>query len=432
MSTLDKKVSTEESLIETLSAYPDKVGFVRDDVLTNALKYIEENSVPDAKHEEYKYCNISGLLKKNFKSFHSANSSFSKEEIHSFLLNDSINIVLVNGKYNKELSDNYAAEDGLYIHSIENTPDNLKDNYLSRKKNLGTDYFEALSTAFSGRGICIEIGKGSSLSKPIHLLHLNSSEKCAVVSARNLIVLQENSTLQLFETFLQNGKENIFNPVLSEVFLAKESTLHHSRLQNQGTHGFHVNNFFVFQEEQSSYTNDTIILEGELVRNNLVVSLQGQEAETKLNGLFIAANNQLIDNHTVVDHAVPNCNSNELYKGILNGKSNGVFNGKIFVQPDAQKTNAYQSSKNILLSDEASINTKPQLEIYADDVKCSHGTSTGMLDEEALFYLKSRGIGEENAKRLLLYAFASEIIDQLPESSFSEKVSALFNSKLHI
>ncbi|MGE0569103.1 MAG: SufD family Fe-S cluster assembly protein, partial [Bacteroidia bacterium] len=181
---------------------------------------------------------------------------------------------------------------------------------------------------------------------------------------------------------------------------------------------------FVECAENVTYTATTITLGGKVVRNNHRVALLGEYGQSNLYGLFVSDDSNLVDNHTLMNHQVPNCESNELYKGILKSKSTGVFNGKIFVQKDAQKTNAYQSSKNILLSDDATINTKPELEIYANDVKCSHGTSTGKIDEEALFYLKSRGIGEKSGRNLLLYAFASEVIDKINPEELRDYVSS--------
>jgi Fe-S cluster assembly protein SufD len=183
-------------------------------------------------------------------------------------------------------------------------------------------------------------------------------------------------------------------------------------------------------KKYANYSTGTYTFGGSLVRNNLNVALDSDLCEAHLNGLFIAGGVQLIDNHTLVDHKFPNCQSNELYKGIAKDKSTGIFNGKIFVQKDAQKTNAYQSSKNILMSDDATINTKPQLEIYADDVKCSHGTSTGKVDENALFYLKARGIGEESARKLLLQAFAQEVIDKVEVEELRERITVMFNGVL--
>ena len=212
--------------------------------------------------------------------------------------------------------------------------------------------------------------------------------------------------------------------------LNENSKLKSYRLQNEDENSHQVNTVQVNVNRYANYITNTFTFNGALVRNNLNVELASDLCESHLNGLFISSGTKLIDNHTLVDHQKPNCESNELYKGIAKDKSTGVFNGKIYVRKDAQKTNAYQSSKNILLSEDATINTKPQLEIYADDVKCSHGTSTGKVDEAALFYLKSRGIGDENARKLLLQAFAQEVIDKIEIEELKEKVIKLFEKAL--
>ena len=217
---------------------------------------------------------------------------------------------------------------------------------------------------------------------------------------------------------------------MSEKLIEESAKLNFLTIQNEGAHSYSVNTNQVKVSKYATYSNSTFTLSGELVRNNHNVELAASNCEAHLNGLFITNGLQLVDNHTLIDHQMPHCESNELYKGIAKGKSTGVFNGKIFVRKDAQKTNAYQSSKNILLSDDATINTKPQLEIYADDVKCSHGTSTGKVDEEALFYLKARGIGDEGARKLLLQAFAQELFNKIEIPSLQERVLNLFEKAL--
>ena len=431
MSTLEKRISIQEELLRSLTDYKEKVGFVSDNELSKSLQFIEEHHLPDTKNEEYKYCNVQALLKKNFSSFQAASYQAEKKEVEKLFLSDCLNLVLVNGNYVPELSDNVSEEKGLQVSSLQEMPDHFKQTHFSNYLRERTDFFEALTTAFSGRGICIYYKKNSVCSKPIHVIHWNGSDQNAALAHRNFIVVDENAQAELIESSYSLTGSSIFSSQLSEIKVANSASLNHYRLQDSGDHSYQVNNCFVYQDTRSFYANHSFIFSGELQRNNLEVSLNGEHAETKLNGLFVTNKNQLVDNHTVVDHRVPNCNSSELYKGILSGKSNGVFNGKIFVQKDAQKTNAYQSSKNMLLSDDASINTKPQLEIYADDVKCSHGTSTGMIDEDALFYLKARGIGDKAAKQLLLSAFGSELIESLPEFAFREKVKELFEASLN-
>jgi Fe-S cluster assembly protein SufD len=226
----------------------------------------------------------------------------------------------------------------------------------------------------------------------------------------------------------ENGK--CFATTTQEIIVGDNAKVNHYRVQAENVNAYSVSSIDVQQGTDSVYNCNTFIFGGALVRNNHHITLNGKNGESHLNGLLIANDTNLIDNHTLIDHAVANCNSNELYKGIANDKATAVFNGKIMVRRDAQKTNAYQSSKNILMSDDATVNTKPQLEIFADDVKCSHGTSTGKVDEEALFYLKARGIGDTSARRLLLQAFAQELIDKIEIESLQEEVLDLFEGSL--
>ena len=250
------------------------------------------------------------------------------------------------------------------------------------------------------------------------------------MNTRNFIELEEGAELQLIEEQVQIGSGKIFSNFLSEKLVAKNARLQSCLFQNESGQSYSVNTNQVQMARDSYYENTTVTLNGQVVRNNHQVVLAGENGVSHLNGLFLAGGTQLVDNHTLMDHQVPHCESNELYKGIINDKSTGVFNGKIFVRKDAQKTNAYQSSKNILLSDDATINTKPQLEIYANDVKCSHGTSTGKIDENALFYLNARGIGKESAKKMLLSSFAQEVILKIESEELRDKISHLFENRI--
>jgi Fe-S cluster assembly protein SufD len=226
-----------------------------------------------------------------------------------------------------------------------------------------------------------------------------------------------------------DSKAPTFNNALTEIVVDTDAILDHYKIQDEHELGNLVSTTQVIQKKQSVFTTHTSTLSGSLVRNNLTIVLDDEHIESHLNGLYLTADNQVVDNHTVVDHRKPNCNSNQLYKGIIDGKSTATFNGKIFVRKDAQKTNAFQSNKNILLSETGTINTKPQLEIYADDVKCSHGSTTGKLDEEKIFYLRARGIGIINAKKLLMHAFASEVVNTIKNVGLREYVEDKISKK---
>lgn len=419
------KSHTAQNIIQKISATAEKVGYINNDILTRALIYIEDNGIPTNKHEDYKYCNVDAILKKEFKSIEQKFTLV--DNIDAYKLEDTITLVFVNGNYSESLSDKIVLN-GLHLSSFSNLNSDSK-NLVTSIANVKSDAFIALNTAFSGNGIFLKIEKSSVIQIPIHILYISNSDSEVFVNPRNVIQLEENAEGTIIEQQVIMGKGKVFTNYLSEKFVGQNAKLISHTLQHEGEQGFSINTHQVKVERDGHYDNTTITLSGQLVRNNHNVILAGQNSQAHLNGLFISRGNQLVDNHTLMDHQVPHCESNELYKGIVAQKSTGVFNGKIFVRKDAQKTNAYQSSKNILLSDDATINTKPQLEIYADDVKCSHGTSTGKIDENAMFYLNARGIGQESAKKLLLNSFAQEVVNKINVESLKEKIITLLETE---
>lgn len=241
--------------------------------------------------------------------------------------------------------------------------------------------------------------------------------------ARNLIIAEDNSNFKLYETNHTIGDNTGISNISTEIYVGHNTHLEHIKFQNDTDNGIYFAQSEAKQERDSNYTSNTITLNGKFVRNDLGTTHNGENIETHYYGYYYGSGRNLIDNHTMVDHATPHCESNELYKGVLGDSSIGTFNGKILVRPDAQKTNAYQSSKNVLLTDTAKVNAKPELEIYADDVKCSHGSSTGSIDKDALFYLQARGIPKEKAKALLLLAYSQEIIDKITIEPIREYIT---------
>jgi Fe-S cluster assembly protein SufD len=287
-----------------------------------------------------------------------------------------------------------------------------------------------LNTALGLDGVFIHVAAGTVIDKAVQILQISSVGEQVVMNSRNLLVVEKNAQLTFVEHFVSNATSSkSFHNTLSEVVVEDDAIVSHYKIQEEEGHAMQVNTCQVQQGKKSVYNNYTFTFGGEMVRNNLNIVLENSYTETHLFGLYIAGKDQLVDNHTLVDHRMPNCESNELYKGIAKDNATATFNGKIFVRKDAQKTNAFQSNKNILLGDEATINTKPQLEIYADDVKCSHGTSTGKIDQEALFYLRSRGIGVPAAQQLLMHAFAEEVVDAIKHESIKTYVENLLQKK---
>ena len=419
------KLTATHQFLEELTKHSGKANFMPASEIGVALQYLEEKGIPNNKNEDYKYCNVEAILRKEFKTISGKEVSINTEDIKSrYFIKGAYNLYSVNGKLLLDISE---IPEQTSVLSINQAPAEILKKHLSQYAQTNSDAFIALNVAYADRGFFINLSLTP--EKPIFIHHVSSSEGNLFFNVRNLIVVEKSTEVQLTE-FYHASDAKYFANNLTEILVADNAYLNHTVIQNAGTDSYSVNTTKIHQQGYSNYTNSCFTFSGALVRNNLNTAIDAEFAETHLFGLFITKGTQLVDNHTLVDHLKPNCQSNELYKGIVGGKSTAVFNGQIFVEKDAQKTNAYQSSKNILWSNDASVYAKPELEIYANDVKCSHGTSTGKVDEDALFYLKARGIGEESARKLLLQAFAHEVIDQLKNETIKEIVSGLFEQSL--
>jgi len=289
-----------------------------------------------------------------------------------------------------------------------------------------------LNTAFFQEGIFIHVPQDTVVAKPFLILHINDAQQKQVVSHTRLLVNVENgSAVSVIEKSDSIGDYPCFHTFTEEIIVGEDATFDYCKVQNDIGLIHQVSNTTFSQSNTSKVNTFTLTLNGQLIRNNLSIIIDGKHCESHFHGLYLVTGNTLVDNHTVVDHQKPNSFSNELYKGIMDENSKGVFNGKIYVRPHAQKTNAFQSNRNILMSESATINTKPQLEIWADDVKCSHGCTTGQLDEEALFYLQARGIPYDAAKAMLLYAFALDVIELIKNETLKTYLDSLITQRLH-
>lgn len=373
----------------------------------NALHQLD---FPTTRDEQWKYTRISKILKKKYtqtpaKKLPEALSFLTIPEAHLF--------VFINGFFSSELS-KIGEEKGAIILPLSKARKEHQDffeKYFGRIARHQEEIFTALNTVYHTNGAFVFLNENIILEKPIQIVNIGASENAAF-NPRNLFILGKNSSANVTTTYESVSGSSFANAV-SEIFLEEESKLTFHVLQNENEASFQINTTQVSLKAGSNAEFFTVTAGGALVRNNLNISLDGENCVSHLHGLYLGKNEQHLDNHTLVEHKKPNSFSNELYKGVLNGKSTGVFNGKVLVFKDAQKTNAYQSNQNILLSDDAAIDSKPELEIYANDVKCSHGSTTGQLDEEAVFYLRSRGINEKNAKQLLIEAFAGEVVEKI-------------------
>jgi Fe-S cluster assembly protein SufD len=287
--------------------------------------------------------------------------------------------------------------------------------------SIENEVFNALNTLYIKDGLIIEIQENQQINDVIQLI-FESQESTIFCPTRIIIVSKKGSKAHFIQHFSSVGVG--FSLPIFEYFIEQNAHLNIDKIQLENDESFHISTDQVHQERDSFFKINTITLSGKLVRNNLNILVDGENCETNLNGTFLLRDGQLVDNHTIVDHLKPNCNSNELYKGVLNGKSIGVFNGKVFVRQNAQKINAFQSNANVLLSEDASMNSKPELEIYADDVKCSHGSTTGQMDEEAIFYLRTRGISDQSARALMTQAFIGDVLNQIENEEILDYVQS--------
>ena len=410
----------KERILSSFNIYENHLNGHKDSahhkVRVDAIRHFEVKGLPTLKNELWKYTNVGFLNGLDFKlDIAEPNHSVTVEDVKKLKVNGIDNcVVIVNGFYSKELSyfDTSLEVKSLKLAQIENKADvdAHYNKYLKNEENI----FSSVNTALSFDGVFIKAKKGLVEEKPLHIINIvDAREGTQFKQARNLIIAEDNSNFKLYETNHTIGENTGISNISTEIYIGHNTQLEHIKFQNDTDHGIYFSQSEALQERDSNYTNSTITLNGKFVRNDLGTKHNGENIETHYYGYYYGSGRNLIDNHTMIDHATPHCESNELYKGVLGDSSIGTFNGKILVRPDAQKTNAYQSSKNVLLTDTAKVNAKPELEIYADDVKCSHGSSTGSIDRDALFYLQARGIPLDKARALLLQAYSQEIIDKI-------------------
>lgn len=393
-----------------------------------AFQNLRDLTFPTTKHEEWKYTNISAILKKEYNL--EPDSSLSKDEIQKTFFQEvsGLSVVFVNGAYRPDLSS--AGSAGIEIRQFSEADPALIESYYNSSFEH-KDVFTELNAASTPDGLLLRFPKGKVVEEPVIVYSVTDARSNNTLSQPRLLVIgEENSQGIVVESFATVGEHFSFTNTVTEIVLKENANISYYKIQNDSTNSYHIGNTAVRQLGKSVFSAATITLNGAIVRNNLNLSLQAQYSESSFYGLYFIKDNQLVDNHTLADHAVPNCLSDELYKGILTDKATGVFNGKIFVKQDAQKTNAFQSNKTILLSSDATMHTKPQLEIFADDVKCSHGATIGQMEQEPLFYLRSRGISEESAKALLMLAFVQDVIDHIKLEPLKEYLSRAIEQRL--
>jgi Fe-S cluster assembly protein SufD len=390
-----------------------------------SFEILNETAFPTTKTEAWKYTRTTRISNGTFQLVKPEINSVSDyliEGLHGNVL------VFVNGFYQAELSIIKDTK-GLLVSPLTKTSQEWINAHSNQQVQLEGEVFNALNTAFTTDGVSIEIAKNAIIEEPIQLIYVTTGT-AVLSSVRNIIVANENSDATIVMGYYGEQADSNFTNVVTEIKVKQNASLSIHKIQHENNTNFHINTETVSQDRDSRFSLSTSTFSGAIVRNNVYVHVDGENAETNLYGLYLTDEKQLVDNHTVIDHKVPNCNSNELYKGVLDGQSTGVFNGKVFVREQAQKINAFQSNGNVLLSDNASMNSKPELEIYADDVKCSHGSTTGQIDEEAIFYLRARGISEKSAKSLMINGFVGEVVEQISNEIIREHITKLMAKKL--
>lgn len=393
----------------------------------NALARLENNPLPSKQQEAWKYSRIASWLKKTYRV--SRNNAII--DISSRLLpNVEANVfVMVNGFFRDDLSMISYPQEGVIIQNMTAAYDlfpGIIENHFDHY--TGHTFFSDLNTVYHGNGLFLKVDDNTLAEHPVHFIHIHTGAG-VIAQPRNLVVVGKNSRITLTETHVELDANEGMTNLVSECIIEENAQLNYV-LTQEGKDNALIHTLRFVQKDNSRLLANVFTLGKKFVRNDHAVTIDGKGCETFLNGAFMPGNGEQVDNHTLFDHLKPHCTSNELYKGILFAGSNAIFNGKIFVNREAQQINAFLNNANILLSDDAVMESKPELEIYADDVKCSHGSATGDIDEEAVFYLRARGIGKESARALLVHAFLEEVTGQINHSGIRESVSKLIKDQL--
>ena len=395
----------------------------------------EALGIPTKRDEEWKHTDIRKAFPSDVSFFDPGELRITLDDVasHSIPGLDSRTVVVVNGVFEPSLSE----LDGLgeivitSLRAAAETHPELMRAHFGRYAEVSENSFVALNSAFDLDGVFLYVPDGVIVEQPIRILHAIDTDKEAIVQSRHLFVFGQNSQARVIETHhARTGRVNSFGNHVTEIVVGQDAVIDHYRVEDEGDNAAQVNTTQVYQQDRSVFSTTTFTFASGLVRNNVNVVVDGEHCESNLGGLYIARGDQHVDNHTLVDHAKPGCNSNELYKGIIYDRATGVFNGKVLVRRAAQQTNAYQQSQGVVLSDDADHYSKPELEIYADDVKCSHGSTTGEIDPDALFYCRTRGISFEDARALLLYAFAHDVVAHVKLEPLRDWLNARIDERL--
>ena len=402
-----------------------------------SLKTFEEKGFPSRRDEAWKYTSLNAVLRQNYALFPKAETTIQLKKVKKYFLFeiDTYKVVFIDGVYSPFLSD--TTHDGLDVCLMSAALSkakyrNLIETYFNKITDK-EDSLTALNTSYTQEGAYIHIPKSLVAEKPIEIIHFSTGkEKALWLQPRNLIIVDQNAQVQILERHQSLKEHDVVSNSVTEIYTHQDALVDYYKIQNDLSTASLIDNTYISQDKNSNVRVHTFSLGGKLIRNNLNFYLKGQYCNSTLKGVTLLEDHQHVDHYTLVDHISSNCESHQDYKGVFSEGSKGVFNGKIHVDQSAQKTNAFQQNNNILLDDKATVNTKPQLEIFADDVKCSHGCTVGQLDEEALFYLMSRGIPKKEAKALMTYAFANNVLASVELPILKKRINKLIAQKLGV
>jgi Fe-S cluster assembly protein SufD len=429
----------KEKLLSSFMAFEERIDVLSElhDLRTSAIKNFENKGFPTKKDEAWKYTSLNAILKNDFTVFPKNENTLEYNDVKKYFLHeiDTYKVVFIDGVFSSHLSSTtHEGIDVCLMASALNKPkykmviDTYFNQIASKDESL-----TSLNTAFANEGAYINIPKSKVADKPIEIMYFSTGNEAALlVQPRNLVIVGENSHVQIIERHQSLSENPVLTNSVTEIFAQKRAIVDYYKIQNDNLEANLIDNTYVSQKQESHVSVHTFSFGGNLTRNNLNFYHFGERLTSTLNGITIIGEKQHVDHYTLVKHSSPNCESFQDYKGIYADRSTGVFNGKVYVEKAAQKTNAFQKSNNILLSDKATINAKPQLEIFADDVKCSHGCTVGQLDETALFYMQSRGIPKKEAKALLMYAFSNAVIENIKIPELKQRITKIIATKLGV
>jgi Fe-S cluster assembly protein SufD len=401
-----------------------------------AIDHFRDTGFPTMRDEEWKYTDVGPIARSAFRPAVEGSHADLRHVIEGVPLAGVIKnrLVFVNGRYVSEYSHIEGLPAGVRVLNLAEavqSEGHALEHHLGRGAQIKKRAFVALNTALWQDGAHVYIPRGVVVEEPIHLLYVTTAENVPLVTnLRTLIVAEENSQATIVETYAGHKGQPYFNNVVTEIDVAENAVIDHYKLELESATAYHIATQQTQHARSANFTSHNICLGGLLVRNDINSVLSGEGIESTINGLYLTGGRQHVDNHTAIDHTMPHCNSYEVYKGIMDGRSTAVFNGKIFVREDAQKTDSKQTNQNLLLSKDAAVDTKPQLEIYADDVRCTHGATIGQLDADALFYLRARGIPKDEARDLLVHAFARDILDRIKIEAVREELERMLYLRL--